>query len=65
MRREKKPTHENSAHPWPKPFTVLFMLKSGIKIVSEKPGNGPELKNKDRVRVTYDIQLNHGEFLAT
>ena len=40
------------------------MPKSGIKIVEETPGNGPELKKGDRVRLRYDIQLNRGDFLA-
>jgi len=40
------------------------MPKSGIKILSEKPGVGPELKKGDRVRLRYDIQLNRGDFLA-
>src|SRR5687767_5133579 len=40
------------------------MPKSGIKIVSEAPGPGPELKKGDRVRLRYDIQLNRGDFLA-
>ena len=40
------------------------MPKSGINIVSETPGSGPEVKKGDRVRVRYDIQLNHGDFLA-
>lgn len=40
------------------------MAKSGIKIISEVPGTGPELKKGDRVRLIYDIQLNRGEFLV-
>lgn len=40
------------------------MPKPGIKIVSDTPGNGPELKPGDRVRLRYDIQLNRGDFLA-
>src|SRR5580704_9063108 len=40
------------------------MPKSGIKIVSDSPGTGAELKKGDRVRVRYDIQLNHGDYLA-
>ncbi len=40
------------------------MPKSGIKIVSDTPGIGPELKKGDRVRLIYDIQLNRGDFLA-
>jgi FK506-binding nuclear protein len=40
------------------------MPKSGIKIVSETLGSGPELKKGDRVRLRYDIQLNRGDFLA-
>jgi FKBP-type peptidyl-prolyl cis-trans isomerase len=40
------------------------MPKSGIKIVSDTPGSGPELKKGDRVRLRYDIQLNRGDFLA-
>jgi FKBP-type peptidyl-prolyl cis-trans isomerase len=41
------------------------MAKSGIKIVAETLGGGPELKKGDRVRVRYDIRLNRGEVLAT
>ncbi len=40
------------------------MPKSGIKVVSETPGSGPELKKGDRVRLTYDCQLNRGDYLA-
>lgn len=40
------------------------MPKSGIKIIAETPGAGPELKKGDRVRVRYDIQLNRGDFLV-
>jgi FKBP-type peptidyl-prolyl cis-trans isomerase len=40
------------------------MPKSGIKIVAETLGDGPELKKGDRVRLRYDIQLNRGDFLA-
>lgn len=40
------------------------MLKSGIKILAETSGTGPELKKGDRVRLRYDIQLNRGDFLA-
>jgi FK506-binding nuclear protein len=40
------------------------MPKSGIKILSDVPGTGPELKKGDRVRLCYDIQLHRGEVLA-
>jgi FKBP-type peptidyl-prolyl cis-trans isomerase len=40
------------------------MPKSGIKIVSDTPGTGAEIKKGDRVRVRYDIQLNRGDYLA-
>ena len=40
------------------------MHKSGIRIVSETLGDGPELKKGDRVRLKYDIQLNRGEFVV-
>ncbi len=40
------------------------MPKSGIKILSELAGTGPELKKGDRVRLRYDIQLNQGDFVA-
>ena len=40
------------------------MPKSGIKIISETPGNGLELKKGDRVRLRYDIQLSRGDFLV-
>jgi FKBP-type peptidyl-prolyl cis-trans isomerase len=39
------------------------MPKSGIKIISDTPGIGPEIKQGDKVRVTCDIQLNRDEFL--
>ena len=39
------------------------MPKAGIKIVSDTPGTGPELKKGDRVRLRYDILLNRGEVL--
>jgi len=41
------------------------MAKSGIKIVTDSPGSGPELQKGDRVRICYDIMLNHGEVLAS
>lgn len=40
------------------------MPKSGIKIVQEIQGAGPVLKKGDRVRLCYDIRLNHGDFVA-
>jgi FKBP-type peptidyl-prolyl cis-trans isomerase len=40
------------------------MPKSGIKILFDTPGTGPELKKGDRVRLRYDIQLNRGDFLV-
>ena len=40
------------------------MPKSGIKIIFDAPGTGPELKKGDRVMLRYDIQLNHGDFLV-
>jgi FKBP-type peptidyl-prolyl cis-trans isomerase len=40
------------------------MSQSGIKIVSDTPGTGPEIKKGDRVRVEYDIQFNRGDYLA-
>jgi FK506-binding nuclear protein len=42
---------------------ITHMPKSGIKILSETPGTGPELKKGDRVRLRYDCQLNRGDFL--
>lgn len=39
-------------------------MAPGIKIVSEAPGSGPELKKGDRIRLIYDIQLNRGDFVA-
>ena len=42
----------------------VVMPKSGIKVVSETPGTGAEIKKGDRVRVTYDVQLNRGDYLA-
>ena len=40
------------------------MPKSGIKIIAETPGTGPELKKGDRVHLRYDCQLNRGDFIA-
>ncbi len=40
------------------------MAKSGIKILSDTPGTGPELKKGDRVRLLYDIRLNRGDFVV-
>jgi FKBP-type peptidyl-prolyl cis-trans isomerase len=40
------------------------MPKPGIRIISDTPGTGPELKKGDRVRLRYDIQLDRGDFLA-
>lgn len=40
------------------------MPKSGIKIISDTPGSGPELKKGDQVRLRYDILFNRGEFLV-
>ena len=40
------------------------MPKSGIKIIFDAPGTGPELKKGDRVMLRYDIQLNRGDFVA-
>lgn len=40
------------------------MPKTGIKIVSDTPGVGAEIEKGNVVRVTYDIQLNRGEYLA-
>ncbi len=51
LSREPRPTQDQSA------------AKSGIKIVSETLGSGPVLKKGDRVRLTYDMQLNRGDFL--
>jgi len=39
------------------------MPRSGINIISETLGSGPELKKGDRVRIRYDLQLNRGDFL--
>lgn len=40
------------------------MAKSGIRIVSDIPGAGPEIKKGDHVRVRFDILLNRGEYLV-
>jgi len=40
------------------------MPKSGIKIVADTPGSGPELKRGDRVRLRYDVLLNRGDYIA-
>ena len=42
----------------------VFMPKSGIKIIEETLGAGPELKKGDHVRLRYDIQLNRGDYLV-
>lgn len=39
-------------------------MKPGIRIVSEMPGGGPVPVKGDRVRLRYDLQLNHGDCLA-
>lgn len=39
------------------------MAKSGIRIIADSPGDGPELKKGDRVRVIFDIQFNRGDYL--
>jgi FKBP-type peptidyl-prolyl cis-trans isomerase len=40
------------------------MPKSGIKIVSETPGTGPEIKKGDRIRVRFDCQLSRGDYVV-
>jgi len=40
------------------------MPKTGIKIIEETTGTGPELKKGDWVRLNYDIQLNQGDYLV-
>jgi len=40
------------------------MPKPGIKIISDEPGTGRELKKGDCVRFHCDIQLNRGDFLV-
>ena len=40
------------------------MPKSGIKILSDTSGTGPELKKGNRVQLIYDIQFNRGDFLV-
>jgi FKBP-type peptidyl-prolyl cis-trans isomerase len=37
--------------------------KSGIKILEDLPGDGPELAKGDRVRIRYSIRLNQGDYL--
>jgi FKBP-type peptidyl-prolyl cis-trans isomerase len=39
-------------------------FKPGITIVEETVGTGVLLERRHRVHVLYDIQLNHGDFLA-
>ena len=39
------------------------MPKRGIKIIEDVPGEGPELKRGDWVRVRYDLSLNKGEVI--
>jgi len=38
--------------------------RPGIKILAETPGTGAAIKHGDRVRVRYDIRLNHGGYLT-
>jgi FKBP-type peptidyl-prolyl cis-trans isomerase len=40
------------------------MPKAGIKIISDIPGTGPELRKGDQVLLCYDIQLIRGDFLV-
>ena len=40
------------------------MPKPGIKFFEDAPGEGAHLKKGDRVRLIFDIQLHHGDFLA-
>ena len=40
------------------------MPKSGIKIISDTPGTGVEIRKGDKIRVRYDIQLSRGDYLA-
>jgi FK506-binding nuclear protein len=40
------------------------MPKSGIKIISDSPGSGPEIKAGDRVLLRYDIRLNRGDVVV-
>lgn len=37
--------------------------KPGIKILSETPGPGPEIRKGDRVRIIYDVLLNKGDLI--
>lgn len=41
----------------------FLQARSGIKILADLPGEGPELKKGDCVRVRYSIRLNQGEYL--
>ncbi|HKQ47689.1 MAG TPA: FKBP-type peptidyl-prolyl cis-trans isomerase [Phycisphaerae bacterium] len=40
------------------------MSKSGIKIIEDSTGSGAVLRSTDRVRILYDMQLSHGDFLV-
>lgn len=40
------------------------MPKPGIKFFEDTPGEGAPLNKGDRVRILFDIQLHHGDFLT-
>ncbi len=40
------------------------MAKPGIKILRETIGTGYEVRRGDRVRITFDIQLNRGDYIS-
>jgi FKBP-type peptidyl-prolyl cis-trans isomerase len=40
------------------------MAKSGIRIIEETVGSGPEIGGHDRVWVVYDMQLSRGDFIV-
>ena len=40
------------------------VMKTGIKIITETPGQGPEIKVGDKVSLRYDIRLTKGDFVT-
>lgn len=40
------------------------MPKSGIKILSDTVGTGPEINKGDRIRLRYSVQFSRGEYLV-
>ena len=43
---------------------INIVMRSGIKIISETPGEGGEIKKGDRLLVRYDIHLSKGDVVV-